>query len=187
MWNLSSLVRDGTHAPALEEQSINHCYVFKCIISGLGRSHVTTRRLVSWEEWNGKVIPGLDEDSRSLCPIASTYTGDEWKVQCEEFKDLMIPEWTSEIEYSDLLRETSLVAQWVKYPPGKQQETQKMWVRSPAWEDPLEEEMTTHSSILAWKIPWTEEPGGLQSIESQKSCTWLKGLSTHILSSLKVV
>ena len=53
---------------------------------------MTTRRLVSWEEWNGKVIPGLDEDSRSLCPIASTYSGDEWKFQCEEFKDLMIPE-----------------------------------------------------------------------------------------------
>ena len=34
----------------------------------------------------------------------------------------------------------------------------------PGWEDPLEKEMTTHSSILAWRIPWTEEPGGLQSI-----------------------
>ena len=36
------------------------------------------------------------------------------------------------------------------------------------WEDPLEEEMATHSSILAWDIPWTEEPGGLQSIGSQR-------------------
>ena len=35
----------------------------------------------------------------------------------------------------------------------------EMWVRSLGWEDPLEEEMTTHSSILAWRIPWTEEPG----------------------------
>ena len=42
------------------------------------------------------------------------------------------------------------------------------WVRSLGWEDPLEEEMATHSSILAWGIPWTEEPGGLQSIRSQK-------------------
>ena len=40
---------------------------------------------------------------------------------------------------------------------------QEMWVRSLDWEDPLEEGMATHSSILAWKIPWTEEPGGLQS------------------------
>ena len=42
-----------------------------------------------------------------------------------------------------------------------------MWVRSLAWEDPLGEEMATHSNILAWKIPWTELPGGLQSIGSQ--------------------
>ena len=41
------------------------------------------------------------------------------------------------------------------------QETQKIWVRFLGWEDPLEEEMATHSSILAWRIPWTEEPGGL--------------------------
>ena len=43
-------------------------------------------------------------------------------------------------------------------------ETQEMWVQSLDREDPLEEEMATHSSILAWKIPWTEEPGGLQSV-----------------------
>ena len=43
------------------------------------------------------------------------------------------------------------------------QETQEIWVRSLGWEDPLEEEMATHSSILAGEIPWTEEPGGLQS------------------------
>ena len=41
-------------------------------------------------------------------------------------------------------------------------------VRSLGWEDPLEKEMATHSSTLAWKIPWTEEPGGLQSIGSQR-------------------
>ena len=39
-----------------------------------------------------------------------------------------------------------------------------MWVRSPGWEDPLEEGMATRSSILAWRIPWTEELGGLQSM-----------------------
>ena len=42
------------------------------------------------------------------------------------------------------------------------------WVRSLGWEDPLEKEMVTHSSILAWRIPWTEKPGKLQSIGSQK-------------------
>ena len=48
---------------------------------------------------------------------------------------------------------------------------QEMWVRSPGWEDPLEEEMAIHSSILAWETPWTEEPGGLQSTGWQKSDT----------------
>ena len=41
-------------------------------------------------------------------------------------------------------------------------------VQSLGWEDPLEKEMTTHSSILAWEIPWTQKPGGLQSMESQE-------------------
>ena len=44
---------------------------------------------------------------------------------------------------------------------------QETWVQSQVGEDPLEEEMATHSSILAWKIPYTEEPGGLQSMGSQ--------------------
>ena len=48
------------------------------------------------------------------------------------------------------------------------QETQ---VQSLGWEDPLEEGMVTHSSVLAWRIPWTEEPGGLQSMGSQEPDT----------------
>ena len=47
------------------------------------------------------------------------------------------------------------------------QEKHKSLVQFPGWGDPLEEEMATHSSILAWRIPWTEEPGGLQSTGSQ--------------------
>ena len=45
---------------------------------------------------------------------------------------------------------------------------QKIQVQSLGWEDPLEKGMATHSSILAWRIPWTEEPGGLQSVGSQR-------------------
>ena len=45
---------------------------------------------------------------------------------------------------------------------------QETWVQSLGWEYPLEEEMAIHSSILAWKMPWTEEPGGLQSMGSQR-------------------
>ena len=50
---------------------------------------------------------------------------------------------------------------------------QKTWIRLSGWEDPLEKEMATHSNILAWRIPWTEEPGELQSMGSQKSQTRL--------------
>ena len=59
----------------------------------------------------------------------------------------------------------SLVAQMVKSLPAMR-ETQ---VLSLGWENSLEKEMATHSSILAWKIPWTEEPGGLQFIGSQRA------------------
>ena len=48
------------------------------------------------------------------------------------------------------------------------QETREMWVQSLGREDPLEQEMATHSSILAWRILWTVEPGGLQSMGSQR-------------------
>ena len=51
--------------------------------------------------------------------------------------------------------------------PSTNEETQETWVRSLGREDPLEEEMATHSSTLAWEIPWTEDPSGLQSMGSQ--------------------
>ena len=56
------------------------------------------------------------------------------------------------------------VAQTVKNLPAMWE----TWVRSLGWEDPLEEGMATQSSTLAWRIPWTEEPGGLQSMGSQR-------------------
>ena len=70
----------------------------------------------------------------------------------------------------------SLVAQLVKNPPA----VQETWVQSLGWEDPLEKGMATHSSNLAWRISWTEEPGRLQSmglqgfrvIEQQQSAYW---------------
>ena len=58
----------------------------------------------------------------------------------------------------------SLVAQMVKNPPVMRE----TWVRSLGQEDPLEKEMAIHSSTIAWKIPWTEEPGRLQSMGSQR-------------------
>ena len=55
---------------------------------------------------------------------------------------------------------------------------QETWVQSLGWEDPLEKEMATHSSILAWRIPWTKEPVGLPVHKVAQSQTWLKQLST---------
>ena len=62
---------------------------------------------------------------------------------------------------------SSLTAQLVKNLPAMQE----TWVHFLGREDPLEKEMATHSSILAWRMPWTEEPGRLQSMGSQESDT----------------
>ena len=71
----------------------------------------------------------------------------------------------------------SLVAQRLKCLPAMQE----TWVRSLGWEDPLEKEMATHSSILAWRIPWTEEPGGLPSPRGRKELDTTERLHFHLL------
>ena len=73
------------------------------------------------------------------------------------------------------------MAQTVKNPPAMQE----MWVRSLGREDPLEKEMATLSSTLAWRIPWTEEPGGLQSMGSQESDTTERLTHTLLQSIIK--
>ena len=81
------------------------------------------------------------------------------------------------ISVLNILR-ASLVAQRLKCLPTMQE----TWVRSLGWEDPLEKEMAIHSSILAWRIPWTEEPGGLQSTGSQRvGHYWATSLHFNIL------
>ena len=80
----------------------------------------------------------------------------------------MIPGWGSSlgkgIDYPLQYSWASLEAQTVKNLPVMQE----IWVWSLGWEDLLEKGMATHSSILAWAIPWTEEPGGLESMGSQR-------------------
>ena len=75
--------------------------------------------------------------------------------ECSDFADL---------HEAIQLSQASLVAQLVKTLPAMR----KTWVRSLGWEDPLDKGTTTHSSILAWRIPWTEEPGRLQSLGLQR-------------------
>ena len=72
----------------------------------------------------------------------------------------------------------SLVAQKVKNLPA----VKETWVRSLGWEDPLVKGMATHSSILVWRIPWTEQPGGLQSTGSQRMQAMQENLiNLHVL------
>ena len=70
----------------------------------------------------------------------------------------------SQTRLSDFTFRASLVAQRLKRLPAMRE----TWVRSLGWGAPLEKEMATHSTILAWKIPWTKEPGGPQSMGSQR-------------------
>ena len=76
--------------------------------------------------------------------------------------------------------QASPVAQGVKNLPAMQE----TWVRFLGWEDPLEEEMATHSSIRAWKSPWTEEPGRLQSMGKESDMT---ERLTHTINNLTQV
>ena len=77
----------------------------------------------------------------------------------------------------------TLVAQMVKNRPAMQE----TWVQFLVWEDPLEDSMATHSSILAWRIQWTEEPSGLPSMGSQRiSHNWASKSIFYIFSKLLV-
>ena len=88
------------------------------------------------------------------------------------------------------------MTQWVKNLPAMQ-ETEEIQVQSLVWEDALEEKMATHSSILAWKIPWTEEPGRLQFRDCRVRHLWVfkhrfkSVLKNHIshnsMSSLRII
>ena len=80
--------------------------------------------------------------------------------------------------YREAWRAASLVAQRLKHLPPMWE----TWDHSLGWEDPLEKEMVTQSSILAWRIPWIEEPGGLQSMGSQRvRHNWATNTHTHTM------
>ena len=87
-------------------------------------------------------------------------------------KGLGETELSSDLSFTVTLILMTGLSRWLS---GKESPCQyrKTWVQSVSQEDPLEKEMATHSSILAWEIPRTEEPGGLQSMGSQESQTCL--------------
>ena len=78
-------------------------------------------------------------------------------------------------ERAILFGSDGLVWVWALAPPAMWE----TWVGSLDWEDPLEEGMATHSSVLAWRIPWTEEPDGLQPVRLQRGHNWAAKHSTH--------
>ena len=86
-----------------------------------------------------------------------------WSLPILNKEQLPAPLRMSDLRLHNQQPGASLMAQW-----SSLLVMQKTWVWSLGWEDPLEKDMATHSSILAWEIPWTEEPGGLQSMWSQR-------------------
>ena len=103
-----------------------------------------------------KVTHGVHQ---CYCPLALLET----RSNTEE-TELEIQVWKGFLNVCFLNDRASLKAQSVKNPPAMR----KTWVQSLGWEDPLKEGMAIHSSILAWRTPRTEDPGGLQSMGSQR-------------------
>ena len=114
------------------------------------------------------IIPDHGVPTRCLTPIISSYSAatkaTPTALGCTAGT---LPEATKLILTGFRGGQASLVAQMIKNLPAMQE----TWVRSLGQEDPLKEGMASHSIILAWRIPWTEEPSGLQSMGSQKNWT----------------
>ena len=112
--------------------------------------------LRSCESPDSEQEEGTERKGRKDCPGKETSpgtTGLTWNCNAS------LAHWASQ------------VAQWVKNPPAMQ-EMQETQVRSLGWEEPLEEGVVTRSSTLAWRILWTEEPGGLQSTGLRPAHYW---------------
>ena len=117
----------------------------------------TEDEMAGWHHWLGREsgwTPGVDDAQGGLACC------DSWGRKESDTTEWL--NWTCFIHWRLFIE--SLVAQMVKRLPAVQDT--RVW--SLGWEDPLEKAMATHSSTLAWKIPWTEEPGRLQSMGSQR-------------------
>ena len=105
----------------------------------------------------------MKPEERQKRPNSSVYGNRRWKIS-EGVDDGYIKDSLYDYLYLHIIIiRTSQVAQWYRIPLP----IQGTWVQSLDWEDPLEKEMATHFSVLAWEIPWTEEPGGLLPRGSQ--------------------
>ena len=133
-----------------------------------------------WRPWfiRSHVRPGHNSFIRFLDDSGETYPqAGIWELPVKAVTTVLFP--TNQLRKWFQLPQTpaSKVVQWVKNPPAMQE----MRVLSLGWEDPLEESVATHLSILARRVPWTEEPGGLQSIRLQRvgHDKWLSMQACH--------
>ena len=131
----------------------------------------TVKRLsVMWETrvWSlGREVPlekGMATHS-SILVWRIPRTEEPGRLQYSMGSQRVRHDWVTSLSFLSFYKNRGLLGGSVVKNPPATQETQ---VPSLGWEDPLEEEMATHSRILAWEIPWTEEPGGLQSMGSQR-------------------
>ena len=104
---------------------------------------------------------------QSTAKNMTKYTNKDLCLIGQELLCLLILSWEQDVVSQIVKSPNSQVDQWIKNLPA----TQDTQIGSLGREDPLEKKMATHSSIFAWETPWTEKPGRLQSIESQKNWT----------------
>ena len=129
----------------------------------------TVKRLPTMRETRVRSLGQEDPLEKETATHSSTLA---WRIPWEEEpgglqsmgSQRVRHDWATELNWTEHVWIASLVAQRLKCIPAMRE----TWVWSLGSEDPLEKETATHSSILAWRIPWTEEPGGLQSTESQR-------------------
>ena len=145
--------------------------------------------VLAWKLFRAGVTRRLPSQTRSPLRLLGAPTlerdGLSWVCQDKLTKECTLSDpvsWLVFLVVSYWPR-ASLVAQMVKNPPAMQEN----WVSPPSQEDPLEKGMVTHSSILAWRIPWTEEPGGLQSMGSQRvRQDWAANTFTFTSTNIRV-
>ena len=114
--------------------------------------------------------------SRYYCPLAI------WLRKLDFPKVTKLPVGNLECEHSNPSSKPKFLTPWCSVVKKTCPSIQEMQARFPGWEDPLEKEMAIHTSILAWRIPWTEEPSGLQSIGWHRA-----GLNWHDLACMHIL
>ena len=125
----------------------------------------TVKRLPAiWNTW----VRSLGQEDPLEKEVATHSSTFAWKIPWTEEPGRLhgvAKSWTRLSDFTSLLFPgASLMAQWYR----THLLMQETWIQTLGGEDPLEKEVATHSKVLAWEIPWTEEPGGLRSMRSQR-------------------